>query len=166
MNDIILIMSGKSKYDLEKISMNQINEEMQEHAYSFRYYKRLIVIKLVKEGFTIKDAADFIRVSYPTAHRWVKTAQQEGLIALKPSFAGGRPSKLTYEQMKELDKIIEESSNLTMTDVKHIVKEKFNVDYSLKQITIIVRKLGYNYSKAYPIFTKSPEDAEEQLKKT
>ena len=28
------------------------------------------------------------------------------------------------------------------------------------------RKLGYNYSKAYPIFKKSPENAAEQLKKT
>ena len=49
---------------------------------------------------------------------------------------------------------------------KEISNEKFNVDYSLKQIGKIVRKLGYNYSKAYPKFSKSPEDAEEQLKKT
>ena len=53
-----------------------------------------------------------------------------------------------------------------MKDVYICVKEEFNVDYSLKQIGKIVRKLGYIYSKAYPKFSKSPEDAEEQLKRT
>ena len=52
-----------------------------------------------------------------------------------------------------------------MKDVHQLVNKKFNVDYSLKQIGKIVRKLGYNYRKAYPKFSKSPEDAEEQLKK-
>ena len=53
-----------------------------------------------------------------------------------------------------------------MKDVQHIVKEKFNVNYSLKQIGVITKKLGYNYSKAYPIFTKTPKNAEKVLKKT
>ena len=53
-----------------------------------------------------------------------------------------------------------------MKDVHILVNEKFKVDYSLKQIGKIVRNLGYNYSKAYPKLSKSPEDAEEQLKKT
>ena len=53
-----------------------------------------------------------------------------------------------------------------MKDVIFHVNEKYGVDYSLKQIGIITKKLGYHYSKAYPKFSKSPEDAEEQLKKT
>ena len=53
-----------------------------------------------------------------------------------------------------------------MKDVHRMVNTKYNVNYSLKQIGKITKKLGYNYSKAYPKFSKSPEDAEEQLKKT
>ena len=79
----------------------------------------------------------------------------DGLDGLKPSFGGGRPSKLSYEQQVELDNIIENTPNLSMKNVQQIIKEKFNVEYSLKQIGVIVRKLGYNYSKAYPIFTKN-----------
>lgn len=44
-----------------------------------------------------------------------------------------------------------------MKDVQLLVNEKFNVDYSLKQIGKIMKKLGYNYSKTYPKFSKSPE---------
>ena len=45
--------------------------------------------------------------SYQTVHRWAKTCETEGLECLKLSFGGGRPSKLTYDQFIELDKIIE-----------------------------------------------------------
>ena len=88
-----------------------------------------------------------------------------GLEGLKPSFGGGRPSKLTYDQLIELDKLIEKTPNMSMKDVHKLVNEKFNVNYSLKQIGKIIKKLEYNYSKAYPKFSKSPKDAEEQLKK-
>lgn len=78
---------------------------------------------------------------------------------LKPSFGGERQSKLTYDQLIELDKIIEETSNMSMKDVHILVNENFSVDYSLKQIGKIMKKLGFNYSKAYPKFSKSLEDA-------
>lgn len=45
-----------------------------------------------------------------------------------------------------------------MKDVHLLVNEKFNVDYSLKQIGKIVRKLGYNCSKKYSKFSKSPKE--------
>ena len=160
-------MSGKSKIDLEqKVSKEKLNEEMSKYVGPYRYYQRLIAIKYILEGNTIKDTAELLNLSYQTIHRWAKTCEKGGLKDLKPSFGGGRPSKLSYEELIELDKIIENTPNLSMKDVHHLVKEKFNVNYSLKQIIIITRKLGYNYSKAYPIFKKSPDDADEQLKKT
>ena len=128
--------------------------------------RKLRSMWLISEGHSIAEAARIIGKSYQTVHRWAKTCESEGLEGLKPSFGGGRPSKLTYDQLIELDKIIEETPNMSMKDVHLIVNKKFDVDYSLKQIGKIVKKLGYNYGKAYPKFSKSPEDAEEQLKKT
>ena len=52
-----------------------------------------------------------------------------------------------------------------MKDVQKIVFDKFGVEYSLKQIGVITKSMGYNYSKAYPKFSKTPENAEEILKK-
>ena len=83
-----------------------------------------------------------------------KSAKMKGLEGLKPSFAGGRPSKLTYDQIIELDKLIEKTLDMSMKDVHILVKEKFNVDYSLKQIGKITKKLGYNYAKACLKFSK------------
>lgn len=159
-------MSGKSKINVfNKMTKTALDEEISTYVAYHRYYQRLIAVKIVSEGNTIADAANILGKSYQTVHRWIKTCESKGLEGLKPSFGGGRPSKLTYDQLIELDKIIEKTPNMSMKDVHLLVNEKFNVDYSLKQIGKIVRKLGYNYSKAYPKFSKSPEDAEEQLKK-
>ena len=152
-------MSGKSKINLfNKMSKEELNNEMSQYVAFYRYYQRLIAIKFITEGHTIQDAANLLNISYPTVHRWAKSCEMDGLDGLKPSFGGGRPSKLSYEQQVELDNIIENTPNLSMKNVQQIIKEKFNVEYSLKQIGVIVRKLGYNYSKAYPIFTKTPKD--------
>ena len=160
-------MSGKSKINIfNKMTKTDLDEEISNYVSYYRYYQRLIAVKIVSEGNTIADAANILGKSYQTVHRWMKTCEKEGLEGLKPSFGGGRPSKLTYEQLIELDKIIEETPNMSMKDVHILVNEKFNINYSLKQIGKITEKLGYNYSKAYPIFSKTPEDAEEQLKKT
>ncbi|MBR0370798.1 MAG: transposase [Methanobrevibacter sp.] len=159
-------MSGKSTIEvLNKVNKTTLDEEIAKYVAYHRYYQRLIAIRIISEGHSIAEAARIIGKSYQTVHRWAKTCEAEGLEGLKPSFGGGRPSKLTYDQLIELDKIIDERPNMSMKDVHLLVNDKFNVDYSLKQIGKIVKKLGYNYSKAYPKFSKSPEDAEEQLKK-
>ena len=159
-------MSGKSNINvLEKVKKTTLDEEIANYVAYYRYYQRLIAIKIISEGHTIAEAARIIGKSYQTV-RWAKTCESEGLEGLKPSFGGGRPSKLTYDQLMELDKIIKETPNMSMKDVHRLVNKKYNVDYSLKQIGKITKKLGYNYSKAYPKFSKSSEDAEEQLKKT
>ena len=74
-------------------------------------------IRIVSEGHCIAEATRIIGKSYQTVHRWVKTCESEGLAGLKHAFADGRPSKLTYEQMIELDEYIEKTLNMSMKDV-------------------------------------------------
>ena len=50
-------------------------------------------------------------------------------------------TKLSYEELIELDKIIENTPDLSMNDVRLSVQEKFNAEYSLKQIRIITKKI-------------------------
>ena len=160
-------MSGKSKINIHKnMTTTELNEEMSKYVAYYRYYQRLIAMKIISEEKSIQPASNILNISYQTIHRWAKICEEKGLEGLKPSFSGGRPSKLSYKQFIELDNIIESTPNLSMKEVQHLVKEKFNVEYSLKQIGVITKKLGYNYSKAYSIFTKTPKDAEKQLKKT
>ena len=48
---------------------------------------------------------------------------------------------------------------------KHI-KMRFNVEYSMRQVSRILKKLGVHHAKPYPNDYRKPSDAEEKLKKT
>ena len=54
---------------------------------------------------------------------------------------------------------------LTTRKVHELIKNNFNVEYSMKQVREIVHKLGYSYKKGYVIYSKMPADAPLQLKK-
>ncbi|WP_305557058.1 winged helix-turn-helix domain-containing protein [Methanobrevibacter sp. V74] len=150
-------MSGKSKINVfNKMTKIALDEEISNCVAYHRYYQRLIAVKIVSEGNTITNTANILENPTKQFTDGLKHVNLIGLESLKPSFSGGRPSKLTYDQLIELDKLIEKTPNMSMKDVHKLVNEKFNVNYSLKQIGKIIKKLGYNYSKAYPKFSKSP----------
>jgi putative transposase len=71
---------------------------------------------------------------------------------------------MSKEQFLELDEWMVGQEYLTTKDVYLYIKDHFEVDYSLKQVGRIVRKLDYTWVKPYPIADKQPDDAEEQLK--
>ena len=159
-------MVRKSKINVGKnTNLTEIRTELSKYKHIIRYYERLIAMEYILEGNNIAQAAKFINVDYQTVHRWAKICEEKGIEGLKPNFGGGRPSKLNFEQLVQLDQYIQENKGMTQTDVLHYIEEQFNVKYSLKQIGVLIKGLGYNYNKAYPRFSKTPSDAEEQLKK-
>ena len=93
-------MSGKSKINVfNRMTKTALDEEISNYVTYHRYYQRLIAVKIVSEWNTIVDVAKILGKSYQIVHRWIKTCEKEGLEGLKPSFGGGRPSKLTYDQL-------------------------------------------------------------------
>ena len=87
----------------------------------------------------------------------------EGII---PRYAGGRPSKISEQQKSELEQILRRKESWTTKEIKDVISREFNVDYSLKQIYIILRDMGMNFGKPYPRDYRRPTNAEEMLKKT
>ncbi len=60
---------------------------------------------------------------------------------------------------------MKERDDWTTKEVKNLIKEQFNIEYSLKQVIIILRSLGLKFTKPYPKDYRRPADAEKQLKK-
>ena len=87
----------------------------------------------------------------------------EGII---PRYAGGRPSKISEQQKSESEQILRRKESWTTKEIKDVISREFNVDYSLKQIYIILRDMGMNFGKPYPRDYRRPTNAEEMLKKT
>ena len=62
-----------------------------------------------------------------------------GYEGLYPKYKnGGRKAKLTDEQFKELDELMHKEPFLTTWKVHEMIKDNFNVEYSLKQVREIV----------------------------
>ena len=160
-------MSRKSKNNIFKnMTKEELNNEISKYTNSYRIYQRLIALRLLSDGHTYTETSEILNVSYQTVSRWAKMCEEKGLKGIIPKFGGGRPSFLTKEEKEKLDEIILKTPNMTMKDVHKIILDEFNVNYSMKQVGQIVKQLGYNYSKAYPKFSKTPKDAEKTLKKT
>ena len=139
-------MSGKSKINIFK-NMDEVELDIaiKEYSGNYRYYQRLIAMKLISIGFSFSKVGRTLMISYLTVHRWAKSCEDSGLVGLIPEFAGGRPSKITKSVENKLSKRIESEENISMVDVQNILKEEYNIDYSLSHVCNIVRKLGFDY---------------------
>ena len=65
----------------------------------------------------------------------------------------------------ELEKLLQQEEVITTEIVHKIIKDNFGVDYSHKQVRIIVKSLGYSYSKPYPINIETDSQKVEIFKK-
>jgi len=63
---------------------------------------------------------------------------EEGYKSLIPQFAGGKPSKLSENQLKELKTMVQ-NEQFTTKEIHDLIKEKFGVNYSLSQIRRILK---------------------------
>ena len=81
-----------------------------------------------------------------------------------PRYAGGRPSKLDRDQKDRLNQLLGQKSVWTTEEVRLFVEKEFGVEYTPKQIRIIVKTLGMRYAKPYTYDYRRPDDAEDLLK--
>lgn len=132
---------------------------------STRILKRLYFVKFRYKGDTVQKAAEKVGTSKRNAYIWQERWNEKGYEGLALKFGGGRPSKLTENQKKQLRKYLEECDNWTTDQVRKLIFEKFNVTYTLKQIRIILRKMKMNYAKPYQFDYRRPNDAVDILKK-
>ena len=151
-------MSTKTKIDVyNKMSKTELEKEISKYVIYHRYYQRLMVVKMIVDGYSITDAATKIDRSYVTVHKWVTACSNGGLDALKPTFAGGgHNAKLSKNELVEIEGIIESNPRLTLNKLSQIIKEKYDVEYTTKQVRVIVGKLGFDYRRQFPKFFKQP----------
>ena len=81
-----------------------------------------------------------------------------------PKYAGGRPSKLDQNQKNKLRQLLSQKYVWTTEEVRLLIEKEFGVEYTPKQIRIIVKTLGMRYAKPYTHDYRRPDNAEDLLK--
>jgi putative transposase len=132
-----------------------------------RILKRLYFIKYRYERESVKVASQRVGITRNEGYIWQKRWNEKGYIGLIPRFAGGKPPKLSDEQKERLKIILKErdKKNWTTEEVRELIFREFVVEYTPKQIRIILKKFKMNHAKPYPHDYRRPKDAEEILKK-
>ena len=128
-----------------------------------RVLKALYFVRYRYEGKSVKEAADLVGISRKNAYVWQERWNESGYDGIIPRFAGGKPSKLSDEQKFDLKEWLS-SGNYTTREALEIIRTNYGVEYTSKQVRIIMRKLGLNYAKPFQHVHRRPSDAEEQLK--
>jgi len=149
----------------EHMSLKEVNDEIKKRKIDSSVMRRLIFVKAMFENEDVQIASKIVGIAPSTGYEWLKRWNDEGIEGLTPKFAGGKPSKLSEDDFKILDKIFENTHNLTTDLAQEIIKVNFMIKYSERQVQRILRKLNYTYTKPYMIYAKMPDDAEDQLQK-
>ena len=129
-----------------------------------RLLERLIFIRTLYDGEGAERAAQRLGRCKMTGYLWLKRWNAGGLEGLRPTFRGGRPSKLSAEERERLEETLRERDDWTTREVRSLIHERFGVRYSLRNVRRILRGLGMMYCKPYPRDYRRPEDAEERLR--
>ncbi|MBE6494637.1 MAG: transposase [Methanosphaera stadtmanae] len=146
--------------------ISEIQKEIKNLENKTRVLNKLYVILDILHDVPISEIVNKHEISQATTYNWIRQWNEGGLEGLKRKKGSKGQSKLTDEQLLELDVLIQRKHLKTSKEVHNLIKHTFGVDYSIRSVERIMKKLDYSYTKPYKKYNKMPKDAKEQLKKT
>lgn len=134
---------------------------------------RLLAIILRKEGKSLSEISSSIKKPIMTISDWLRKVEKEGLHRIYNSKKSGRPTRLTKQQLNELEKVLDESPEKqgipfkmwTTSLIQYIIKKLFGVMYKVRNILNIVKKLGFSFKVPRQENIKKKKKAVEEFKK-
>jgi putative transposase len=147
------------------LSLENLEQKIKFLERDTRILKRLYFIKFRYQGDSVEKASERVGVTRMVGYLWQQRWNEQGYEGLIPRFAGGRPSKLNSEQKERLLELLREREHWTTEEVRRLIREEFGVEYTLKQVRMILKKAGMRYAKPFPRDHRRPADAEDLLKK-
>jgi len=151
------------------LQKHMTNEELQKRIKTLetntKILQRLYFIKHRYEGKSVEVASHLVGVAKPVGYEWQERWNESGYEGLIPRYAGGRPSKLSDQQKEKLQLLLKAKNVWTTDEVRSLISSEFCVEYTLKQVRIIVKNFGMKYAKPFTLDYRRPPNAEQILKK-
>ena len=145
--------------------IDEINRNIKSLEKDVKILKRLYYVKFRYSGDSVEVASSKVGVTKMIGYEWQKRWNEDGYKGLIPRYSGGRPSKLSDEQKDDLKVLLKERNDWTTSEVKELIKDLFHVDYTIKQIRIILKKFGMRFGKPFVKDYRRPTNASDILKK-
>jgi len=160
-------MSRPPSLKVEKwISSEELKERIRKKERDLKVLNRLHFINYLYDGCSVPEASGKLGITKQSGYIWLERWNKDAYDGLIPRFSGGRPSKLTDKEKNNLKELLKERDDWTTKEVKNLIWDKFSVDYSLKQVRVILNEMGLKFSRPYSHDYRQPDNAEEKFKKT
>ena len=156
---------GRNVLINKDITISEIRREKAKIKSEWSYFEKLTFIEDIYAGENVNYAIEKRGKTAQTGYNWVNAWNESGFEGLKRKSGSRGKSKLSEEELINLKKLIKKYNLTGIRQIKKLIQDEFGVTYSERQISRIMNKLNFGYAKPYVIPAKSPEDAEEQLKK-
>ena len=133
-----------------------------------KFLFRVFAVNMVLTGTPASQVGASAGFTKAAVTGWVKAVDEKGFDALRPQQRPGRPSKLTEQQLKELDAVIQsdpKEHGLKVWDgpsLSSYIKSHYDVDIGVRQCQRLFRSLGYSHIRPQPYPSKGYEDTEER----
>ena len=140
--------------------------------------ERLHYLLLLKEGYKDRDIEKICHTSKSSVSFWHCRFKEKGFDGLRDKKGRGKKAKLSEENLKELDSILDKpyamengyTRGWQTKDVQILIKSKFGVSYGSRHIHRIISNLGFVRLVPRPRHKRrNPKDVDEfkeQFKKT
>jgi transposase len=136
--------------------------------------RRLLSLAAVLDGKSRKAAAEIGAMDRQTLCDWAHRFNEKGPAGLVNGKAPGPAPKLSAEQKQELKRIVEAGPDLARdgvvrwrcTDLRRVIKERFDVDLDEVSIGRVLKELGFAHVSPRPQHPKQDPQAIEAFKKT
>ncbi len=124
-----------------KMSLNDLDKRIKYLERMVKVLKRLKFIRYRYKGLSVEKAAAKVQVTKSVGYIWQKRWNRDGYVGLVPKYKGGRAPKLTIDQKREIQEIIQKNEHFSTRTIKTIIENKFGITYSLKQVRLIIKEL-------------------------
>lgn len=139
-----------------------------------RYDHRLHGVLLVAQGMTCPQVAGVLGDSPRTVVNWVQRFESRGLAGLAEGQRPGRPSRLSDEQLAEIQTALRSSPAkcglaTQMWDgptLSEFLKRKLDADLKVRQCQRLFRQLGFRFRKPRPQVAQADPQLQAAHKKT
>lgn len=138
-----------------------------------RYDHRLHGVLLVAEGLSCRQVASLLGDSPGTVGNWVHRFNQRGLAGLAEGDRPGRPSRLTSEQLAEIDRILRgtpgaagwEANLWDGPTLAAFIEDRYGVSMGVRQCQRLFRKLDFRLRKPRPQIAQADPELQAAAKK-
>ena len=126
-----------------------------------------------KNGKTLDQISEKVHYPLTTVGDWLRRIHEQGMGRRYSVKQTGRPAWLSKKQKEEIKSVLDEPPEKqgipfrmwTSKCMTYYISEKYNVFYKIRNIELLVHKLGFNFKKPRQEHIKANKEAQEKFKK-